>query len=48
MVTLFNGKAKANQQYEVEWKAANKPAGLYFLQLQTPTKKHQHKLLLTK
>ena len=48
VATLFNGEAKAKQKYEVEWKAANKPAGLYFLQLQTSTKKHQQKLLLTK
>ncbi|PSR53949.1 hypothetical protein AHMF7605_10680 [Adhaeribacter arboris] len=46
--TLFQGEAKAKQIYQVEWQAGTKPAGLYFLQLQTPTKREQQKLLLTK
>ncbi|PSR53954.1 hypothetical protein AHMF7605_10705 [Adhaeribacter arboris] len=46
--TLFQEEAKAKQTYQVEWQAGNKPAGLYFLQLQTPTLRQQHKLLLTK
>ncbi|QMU29525.1 T9SS type A sorting domain-containing protein [Adhaeribacter radiodurans] len=46
--TLFQGEAQANQTYQLEWQAGNKPAGLYFLQLQTPTKQQQQKLLLTK
>ncbi|QMU31035.1 GEVED domain-containing protein [Adhaeribacter radiodurans] len=48
IVTLFNGQAQANQKYEVEWQASNKPAGMYLLQLQTPTLRQQQKLLLTK
>ncbi|PSR53955.1 hypothetical protein AHMF7605_10710 [Adhaeribacter arboris] len=46
--TLFQGEAKANQTYKVAWQAGNKPAGLYFLKLQTPTLQQQSKLLLTK
>ncbi|QMU31032.1 T9SS type A sorting domain-containing protein [Adhaeribacter radiodurans] len=48
ITTLFQGEAKANQKYEVKWQAGNKPAGLYFLQLQTPTTRQQQKLLLNK
>ncbi|RDC63907.1 T9SS type A sorting domain-containing protein [Adhaeribacter pallidiroseus] len=48
VATLFNGEVKANQPYEVEWKAYNQAAGLYILQLQTPTGKQQQKLLLIK
>ncbi|QMU29532.1 T9SS type A sorting domain-containing protein [Adhaeribacter radiodurans] len=46
--TLFQGQAKANQTYQVEWQANQKPAGLYFIQLQTPSLHQQQKLLLTK
>ncbi|QMU29524.1 T9SS type A sorting domain-containing protein [Adhaeribacter radiodurans] len=46
--TLFQGEVKAIQTYQLEWQAGNKPAGLYFIQLQTPTLRQQHKLLLTK
>ncbi|QMU31047.1 T9SS type A sorting domain-containing protein [Adhaeribacter radiodurans] len=48
ITTLFQGEAQANQMYRVEWQASNKPAGLYFLQLQTPAILQQQKLLLTK
>ncbi|WP_158267547.1 T9SS type A sorting domain-containing protein [Adhaeribacter arboris] len=48
ITTLFQEQAQANQIYQVEWQAGNKPAGLYLLQLQTPTQQHQQKLLLTK
>ncbi len=46
--TLFQGEAQANQKYEVQWQADKKPAGLYFLQLQTPTQNQQQKILLSK
>ncbi len=48
IATLFRGEAKAKQAYQVEWKAGNKANGMYFLQLQTPTNRQQHKLLLAK
>ncbi|QMU27874.1 T9SS type A sorting domain-containing protein [Adhaeribacter radiodurans] len=48
VTTLFQEEAKANQTYQVKWRTGNKPAGLYFLQLQTPTRHQQWKLLLTK
>ncbi|QMU31044.1 T9SS type A sorting domain-containing protein [Adhaeribacter radiodurans] len=48
ITTLFQGEAKADQKYEVEWQASNKAAGMYFLQLQTPTTRQQQKILLTK
>ncbi|QMU29527.1 T9SS type A sorting domain-containing protein [Adhaeribacter radiodurans] len=44
--TLFQGKAKARQTYQLEWQAGNKPAGLYFMGLQTPTTRQDLKLLL--
>ncbi|MDQ3291413.1 MAG: T9SS type A sorting domain-containing protein, partial [Bacteroidota bacterium] len=46
--TLYQGEVEANQKYQVEWKAGNKAAGMYFLHLQTPTIRRQSKLLLTK
>ncbi|QMU31036.1 T9SS type A sorting domain-containing protein [Adhaeribacter radiodurans] len=48
ITTLFRDEAKAGQKYELEWQASNKPAGIYLLQLQTPTLRQQQKLLLTK
>ena len=48
ITTLFQGEAKANQIYQVEWQAGNKPAGMYLLQLQTLTKQNTQKLLLRK
>ncbi len=46
--TLFQGEVKAKQLNQVKWQADKKPAGLYFLQLQTPTLQQQQKLLVTK
>lgn len=48
IITLFQGEAKANQKYEVEWQADAKPSGIYLLQLQTPTHRQHQKLLLSK
>ncbi|QNF33636.1 T9SS type A sorting domain-containing protein [Adhaeribacter swui] len=48
IATLFQGEAKAHQTYELNWQASKKAAGLYFLQLQSATKKQQLKLLLAK
>ncbi|QMU31048.1 T9SS type A sorting domain-containing protein [Adhaeribacter radiodurans] len=48
ITTLFQGEAKANQKYEVEWQANNKAAGLFFLQLQNPTLRWHQKLLIAK
>jgi len=48
LATLFQEEAQANQTYQVEWQAGKQPAGLYFLQLQTPTLQQQQKLLLSK
>ena len=48
VTTLFDGEVKAKQAYEVEWKAFNQAAGIYLLLLQTPTKRHQQKLLLSR
>ncbi|PSR55170.1 hypothetical protein AHMF7605_17475 [Adhaeribacter arboris] len=45
---LFYEEAKAKQRYQVEWQAGTKAAGVYLLQLQTPTLRRQQKLLLTK
>ena len=47
-VTLFQGEVKANQTYQVEWKAGNNATGMYLLQLQTPTEQNTQKLLLSK
>ncbi|PSR55166.1 hypothetical protein AHMF7605_17455 [Adhaeribacter arboris] len=46
--TLFKGQAQANQTYQVEWQAIQNGAGMYLLQLQTPTKRYQQKLFLAK
>ncbi|QMU27871.1 T9SS type A sorting domain-containing protein [Adhaeribacter radiodurans] len=46
--TLYQGEAKAKQTYQVEWQADNKAAGMYLLQLQTPTKLNTQKVLLNK
>ena len=46
--TLFQGEVQANQENEVEWKAGSKATGLYILQLQTPTQRHQQKLIIQK
>jgi len=46
--TLFQQEAQANQQYEVEWQAGKQEAGMYLLQLQTPTGQQTQKLLLSK
>lgn len=46
VATLFESEAQANQPYQVEWLAMDKTAGMYLLQLQTPTKRQQQKLLL--
>ncbi|MDQ4140537.1 MAG: T9SS type A sorting domain-containing protein, partial [Bacteroidota bacterium] len=46
--TLFEGEAQANHTYQLQWRAQNKAAGLYLLQLQTPTLRQQKKLLLTR
>ncbi|QMU31039.1 T9SS type A sorting domain-containing protein [Adhaeribacter radiodurans] len=48
VATLFQGQVQAKQPYRVEWQAGNKPAGMYLLQLQTPTLRQQQKLLVTK
>ncbi|PSR55161.1 hypothetical protein AHMF7605_17430 [Adhaeribacter arboris] len=48
ITTLFQGQTQVNQTYQVHWQAGPNPAGLYFLQLQTPTQRHQQKMLLTK
>jgi len=46
--TLFQGQAQANQTYQLEWQARNQGTGMYLLQLQTSTKRHQQKLLLAR
>ncbi len=48
VATLFQGQAQANQTYQVEWKASHKVTGMYLLQLQTPTKRQQYKVLLNR
>ncbi|QMU31041.1 T9SS type A sorting domain-containing protein [Adhaeribacter radiodurans] len=48
ITTLFNSQAQANLTYHVEWQASTKPAGLYLLQLQTPSLRQQEKLILVK
>jgi hypothetical protein len=45
---LFQGEAKAQQTYQVEWQAGKQAAGMYLLQLQTPTGQNAQKLLLSK
>ncbi|PSR55163.1 hypothetical protein AHMF7605_17440 [Adhaeribacter arboris] len=46
--TLFQGEAKANQMYQVEWQADKQATGMYLMQLQTPAKRRQYKLLLAR
>ncbi|RDC65301.1 hypothetical protein AHMF7616_03931 [Adhaeribacter pallidiroseus] len=48
ITTLGQEEAQANQPYELEWQAGKQPAGMYLLQLQTPTHQYTQKLLLTK
>ncbi|RDC66162.1 T9SS type A sorting domain-containing protein [Adhaeribacter pallidiroseus] len=48
IATLFRGEAKAKQTYQVQWQAGKQAAGMYLLQLQTPTKQNTQKLLLNK
>ncbi|QNF32138.1 T9SS type A sorting domain-containing protein [Adhaeribacter swui] len=48
VAVLFQNQAQAHQQYQVQWQAHNQAAGMYFLQLQTPTNRHQQKILLTR
>ncbi|QNF32133.1 T9SS type A sorting domain-containing protein [Adhaeribacter swui] len=48
VATLFQQEAQAQQPYEVEWQASKQEAGMYFLQLQTPTDQSTRKLLLSK
>ncbi|RDC65125.1 hypothetical protein AHMF7616_03755 [Adhaeribacter pallidiroseus] len=46
VATLFQGKAQAHQTYQLEWQADSKAAGMYSVQLRTPAKRLQQKLLL--
>lgn len=46
--TLFQGEAKANQKYEVKWEANNHTAGMYLMQLVTPSKVQSQKVLIEK
>ncbi len=48
VAVLFQQEAKANHIQEVEWHAGNQEAGMYLLQLQTPTGQHIQKVLLQK
>ncbi|QNF32132.1 T9SS type A sorting domain-containing protein [Adhaeribacter swui] len=48
VATLFQQEAQAQQLYEVEWQASKQEAGMYFLQLQTPTGQSTQKLFLSK
>jgi len=45
---LFQQEAQANQTYQLEWQAGKQEAGMYLLQLQTPTGQSTQKLLLAK
>ncbi|QMU26719.1 GEVED domain-containing protein [Adhaeribacter radiodurans] len=45
VAVLFQGEAKANQEYEVDWKVQNQPAGIYLLELQTPAKRYPFRLM---
>ncbi|QNF31377.1 T9SS type A sorting domain-containing protein (plasmid) [Adhaeribacter swui] len=47
ITTLFQEEAEAKKEYTVEWKVNKQKAGIYILQLLTPTKHSQHKLLLS-
>ncbi|RDC66445.1 T9SS type A sorting domain-containing protein [Adhaeribacter pallidiroseus] len=47
-VTLFQAQAQAHQIYNVKWQVNKQAAGVYLLQLQTPIKRQQNKLLLVK
>ena len=46
--TLFNKEVEASQQYKVEVEAAGKPAGSYYLIIQTNNKVYRQKLILVK
>ncbi len=46
IAVLFQQEVKANQTYQLEWRADKKPTGMYILQLQTPTQRMQQKMLL--
>ncbi|PSR54829.1 hypothetical protein AHMF7605_15620 [Adhaeribacter arboris] len=48
IATLFRATAQAHQIYQIEWRAYNNVSGMYLLQLQTPTKRYQQKLLLAR
>ena len=48
ITTLFQGEVKSDQFYQLDWKAKNQVAGMYLLQLQTPTKRSVQKLILIK
>ncbi|QMU28784.1 T9SS type A sorting domain-containing protein [Adhaeribacter radiodurans] len=48
VTTLFQGEAKANQTYKIDWQARNQPAGMYLLQLHTLDKNQIVKLLLSR
>ena len=48
VTTLFQGEVQANQTYQVEWQAGKQTAGMYLLQLQTPTGQNTQKVLLSK
>jgi len=48
VITLFQAEAQANQKYEVEWQASQQEAGMYLLQLQTPTGQNTQKVILRK
>ncbi|PSR55162.1 hypothetical protein AHMF7605_17435 [Adhaeribacter arboris] len=48
VATLFQGQVQAKQPYQIEWQANQQAAGMYLLQLQTPTLRQQQKLLVTK
>ncbi|RDC64872.1 T9SS type A sorting domain-containing protein [Adhaeribacter pallidiroseus] len=45
ITTLFQKEAQAKQAYQVEWQAGKQAAGMYLLQLQTPTGQITKKIL---
>ncbi|QNF35418.1 T9SS type A sorting domain-containing protein [Adhaeribacter swui] len=48
VTTLFQAEAQAKQTYQVEWHTREQEAGMYLLQLQTPTGQNTQKVMLRK
>jgi hypothetical protein len=48
VATLFDGVARANEQYSLSFNAANLPSGVYFYSLRSATRNEARKMILMK